>query len=73
MRLKWHWRRFFEFFFVGIVMGIVEDLIAIMATTSATVTLDMVYIVALVSLPFAIFSELFVDMIEFENNSKKKK
>lgn len=53
--------RFLEFFFVGFVMGIAEDLIAIRFATDAAITTDVIIIAALVALPFAIFSELIVD------------
>jgi len=50
-----------EFFFVGFVMGIAEDLIAIHFATDAVITMDVIIVAALVALPFAIFSELIVD------------
>lgn len=53
--------RIAEFFLVGLLMGIAEDLIAIHFATDATITIDVVFVAALVALPFAIFSELIVD------------
>lgn len=53
--------RFAEFFFVGLIAGIIEDIIAIKAVTDIQITWKIVGIIALVALPFAIFSELIVD------------
>lgn len=56
-----HIYRFLEFFLVGFLMGIAEDLIAIHFATDAIITINVIYVAALVALPFAIFSELIVD------------
>ena len=53
--------RFLEFFAIGLVFGIGEDLLAIRLTTNASITLEMIGLVFIVTLPFAIFSELIVD------------
>ena len=53
--------RILEFFIVGLVMGIVEDLIAIHFATDAVITADIVIVAAMVALPFAVFSELIID------------
>ncbi len=53
--------RILEFFLVGLVMGISEDLIAIHFATDAVITFDVIIVAAAVALPFAIFSELVVD------------
>ena len=58
---KRHLYRFLEFFIVGLVMGVTEDILAIHFATDAVITIEVVYIAALVALPFAIFSELIVD------------
>lgn len=42
-------------------MGVAEDLIAIHFATDAAITMDVIYVAALVALPFAAFSELIVD------------
>lgn len=71
--------RFLEFFVIGVVFGLVEDLIAIKVTTGASITLEMVGIVFLIAFPFAIFTELIVDhpnfwkkLIPFKDNDKEK-
>lgn len=53
-----------EFFVFGIVIGIIEDLIAIFVSTGEPITPKIALIAAVVALPFAIFSELIVDRLE---------
>jgi hypothetical protein len=50
-----------EFFFVGLLMGVVEDVLAIKLATNAQITLDTFKVAFLVALPFAFISELLVD------------
>jgi uncharacterized membrane protein len=50
-----------EFFFVGLVMGIVEDVLAIKLATDAKITPHTFWVAFLVALPFAVISELLVD------------
>jgi hypothetical protein len=57
--------RFAEFFIVGLMMGISEDLMAIYFATGDTITIHVVIIASAVSLPFAFFSELVVDHPDF--------
>lgn len=52
---------FLEFLSFGMAMGILEDIIAIKVTTGETITLQIIVIVTLVALLFAVFSELIVD------------
>lgn len=59
-----YWRHiemFIEFLIFGVLMGIVEDLIALTVITGEPVTLEIIGIVALVAIPFAIIGELIVD------------
>jgi len=51
-----------EFFVVGLVMGITEDLIAIYFATNAKITPHVFLVAFLVALPFAIISEVLVDL-----------
>lgn len=55
---------FLEFLVFGILVGTVEDLIAISLTTEAEITWD-VKIVVLVAIPFAFLGEILVDKIDF--------
>ncbi|MBA7635046.1 hypothetical protein ES703_42646 [subsurface metagenome] len=48
-------------YIIGLVRGIAEDLIAVSASTGASITWNVVLIVTLVAIPFAIISELVVD------------
>ena len=56
---------FVEFFIFGVLMGIVEDLIAIFVSTGEPITPQIVMIASLVAVPFAGFSELVVDRFNF--------
>lgn len=52
---------FLEFFLIGFVMGVAEDLIAILLATDAKITPRVILIAAIVALPFAVVSELVID------------
>lgn len=66
--------RFIEFFFIGLLLGIVEDVIAVYFATGEPITWSMVGIIALVALPFAAFTELVVDKTDLiVTHSKKRK
>lgn len=62
-----------EFFFVGVIMGITEDLLAIHFATDAEITLHVFWVAFLVALPFAIISELLVDLKVFRKAWQKFK
>jgi hypothetical protein len=51
-----------EFFLIGLVMGVVEDLLAIHFATDAKITFNTLKVAFVVALPFAIISELVVDL-----------
>lgn len=53
--------RFFEFFVIGFLFGIAEDLLVIFTATDAQITYHTVVIAAVIALPFAVFSELIFD------------
>ncbi len=61
MKLK----RLLEFFVIGLVFGIIEDLIAITLTTDAKLEWSTVLVVFFIALPFAVISELVVDHPKF--------
>lgn len=69
---KKHLNRILEFLVIGILMGVTEDLIAVKLTTGTIIDLRVIGIVILVSLPFAIFSELIVDRKDFSFFKKNK-
>ncbi len=62
---------FLEFMIFGLVMGVVEDLIVITLLTGKAITLEVVGIVFLVTLPFAIVGELIVDNTDWFSKKKK--
>lgn len=71
---KNNWRRlevFLEFLIFGIIVGIIEDLIAIKFATDAQITWRVVGISFLVALPFAFVGEILVDKIDFVRIYKK--
>lgn len=57
--------RLVEFLIIGVVMGTLEDLIAVIFATDAKFSWRILIIVFLVALPFAIISELVVDHPNF--------
>ena len=65
---KTNWKKIeviFELLIFGIVIGIIEDLLAIKLTTDQPITLKMVGIVILIAIPFAIIGEVIFDEIDF--------
>ena len=56
--------RFTEFLLVGVVLGVIEDMVAVMLVTGESFDLQMLMIVFAVTVPFAAFSELIVDSDE---------
>lgn len=60
-----HLEVLFEFLIFGIVIGVVEDLIAVKFTTGASITWHTVGLVVLIAIPFAILGELIADHIDF--------
>ena len=71
-RIKEH---LFEFFLIGVLLGVIEDVIAIMFYGGAfALNWKMIYVAAAVAMPFAILSELVVDRTEiFRLNNLRKR
>ena len=65
MRIRSRTLRFIEFFVIGVLVGVIEDLIAVRLVTGAPTTFRTIWIVFLVALPFAILSEYVVDHPRF--------
>ena len=59
------WLRILEFLVIGVVFGVVEDLIAIRLASGAETFWDTVAVAFWVAVPFAVFSELVVDHPNF--------
>lgn len=65
MKLKKGTIRFIEFALIGVIMGTVEDSIAVYFVTGEKVTFETLWIIFLVALPFAFISEYVVDHPKF--------
>ena len=57
--------RLIEFFVIGVLFGIIEDLIAISLATGGAFEWKYVGIAAVVAIPFAFISEIVVDHPNF--------
>lgn len=57
------WERFVEFVFAGVVLGVIEDLLAFYLATGGamSITWRTIAVITLVAIPFAAFSELVID------------
>ncbi|ELY60832.1 hypothetical protein [Natronococcus jeotgali] len=58
-------KRVLEFFVIGIVFGVTEDVLAVLFATDADVTPGVVAVVVLIAIPFALLSEIVVDHPKF--------
>lgn len=58
--------RLLEFFSIGVLMGVTEDLTVVLLATNEEITLEVIGIIVLVAIPFAGLSELVVDRPEFD-------
>ena len=63
--------RFLEFFVVGLLLGILEDVLVVALATDASITRHTFIIAAIVALPFAVLSELVVDKPEVRSFLKR--
>lgn len=63
---------FFEFLIFGVIIGIVEDVIAVKLTTGHPITWKVVGIIFFVTIPFAIVGELIVDRVDFVGKVHRK-
>jgi len=54
-----------EFLIFGIVIGVIEDIVAVKVTTGASITWETVGIIVLIAIPFAVLGEIFADNIDF--------
>ena len=56
---------FLEFLVFGVVVGVIEDVIAVRVTTGAAITMETVWIIIGIAIPFAFLGEILVDQIDF--------
>jgi hypothetical protein len=62
------WKRievFSEFLVFGIVIGVIEDVIAVKVVAGISITWQNIGIIILIAIPFAILGELIADRIDF--------
>jgi hypothetical protein len=59
------WEVIFELLVFGIVIGVVEDLLAIKLATDQPITLRVIGIIIIIAVPFAILGEVIFDRIDF--------
>ena len=64
---------FLEFLIFGIIMGVVEDLIAVTLATGEPITWRILGIIILVAIPFAAIGELIVDRLDFIPKKKRSR
>ena len=62
---------FLEFLIFGVLMGVVEDFVAVYLVTGITITLRSIFIIILVAIPFAVIGELIVDRIDLVSKKSK--
>ncbi len=56
---------FLEFLCFGIIIGVIEDIIAVKVTTGAAITWYVFGIIVLIAVPFAFLGEVVVDRVNF--------
>ncbi|MGM5480070.1 MAG: hypothetical protein ACQESC_01280 [Nanobdellota archaeon] len=64
---------FLEFLIFGLLMGLIEDLIAVKIASGEPITWNVVFVVALVAIPFAVIGELIVDRTHLFQSFPSKK
>lgn len=68
MNKSTNWKRIeviLEFLIFGIVIGVIEDVIAVTVTTGEPITWKIIGIIVLVAIPFAFIGEVVADQIDF--------
>lgn len=60
-----------EFFLFGVVIGVVEDIIAVKLVSGEKITLEVIGIIVMIAIPFAILGEIFADNIDFAQYIRK--
>lgn len=71
-RSKWYKMEvIFELLVFGIIVGVIEDIVAIKITTGENISWEAVGIVVLIAVPFAILGEIIFDNIDFASIFKR--
>ena len=55
----------FEFLIFGIIVGIIEDVIAVKIVSGEPITYKVIGIIFIIAVPFAIIGEIVADNIDF--------
>jgi hypothetical protein len=63
--------RVFELVVFGIILGVIEDLIAVVFATGVAITWQLIAIIIAVTVPFAILGEIVFDHIDLERWLRK--
>lgn len=72
-RDKWdHLELLLELLIFGIFVGTIEDVLAIVIVTGASITWHTIGMVVLISVPFAVLGELVFDRIDFASMLRKR-
>lgn len=56
---------FLEFLIFGIVIGVIEDMIAVKITTGEPITWKIFGIIVVIAIPFAYLGEVVADQVDF--------
>jgi hypothetical protein len=56
---------FLEFLCFGVIMGVIEDMIAVRITSGTPITWKVFGVIVLIAIPFAFIGEMIVDKINF--------
>lgn len=72
MTFKWKKLEvFLEFLIFGIVIGVIEDVIAVTFATGEPITWRIIGIVVAIAIPFAFLGEVVADQIDFASLLEK--
>lgn len=56
---------FLEFLCFGVIMGVIEDVIAVKVASGTPITWEVIGIIVLIAIPFAFIGEVIIDKINF--------
>lgn len=62
---------FLEFFIFGIIIGVIEDVVAVKVTTGEPITWKIIGIIVIIAIPFAYLGEVVADQVDFTKYLEK--
>ena len=62
---------FLEFLIFGIIIGVIEDLIAVTVATGEPITWKIIGIIVVIAIPFAYLGEVVADQVDFTSLLEK--